>query len=117
MPEPVDTCRPVTLPSGEMIRVRTSGPLDPAEAAALGEVVDAARARLAAEHPADEGAEALWNRVNRARCDAFLRDAARQAGVRPVALYRLMQGRMPQGRELAAIEAWLTASEVPDAGL
>lgn len=110
MPESRDACRPVTLPSGESIRVRSTRPMDAEETAALGEIVDAARRKMAAEHPPNPAAEALWARVT-ARCDAsgiLRRDAAHQAGVRPSTLTRIAQGIMPGGDELAAIEAWLT---------
>lgn len=112
MPEPRDACRPVKLPSNETIRVRGARPLNAEETAALGEVVDAARRKLTAEHPPNPAAEALWARVA-ARCDArgiLRRDAAHEAGVRPSVLTRIAQGVMPDGDDLAAIEAWLSGN-------
>jgi hypothetical protein len=113
MPEPRDACRPVRLPSGETIRVRSSAPLDEEAAAALGEFVDAARRLHAAGHPPNPVAEALWARL-RAVLDARgigLRDAAHQAGVRFSALFRIGQGYMPDDGDMALIEAWLEAHD------
>ena len=110
MPEPRDACRPVTLPSGETIRVRSGAPINAEAAAALGEFVDAARRLDAAEHPPNPAAEALWARL-RAVLDARgigLRDAARQAGVRFSTLFHIGQGHMPDEADMAAIERWLT---------
>lgn len=51
-----DECRPVTLPSGEPIRVRSAEPMPPDDAAALGTLVDAVRRRMAAEKKAGDDA-------------------------------------------------------------
>lgn len=113
MSEPRDSCRLVTLPSGEQIRVRGSGKMSPEAAAALGELVDAARAKLAAEHPPNPAAEALWARLT-ARADTLgirMRDLAHEADVRPSTLTRIAQGYMPGGEELLAIERWLTGGD------
>ena len=110
MPEPRDECRPVALPSNETIRVRGGRPMSADETAAFGEVVAAARRKMAAEHPPNPGAEALWARMA-AHCEArgiLRRDAAHEAGVRPSTVTRIAQGHMPDGDELAAIERWLT---------
>lgn len=103
-----DECRPVTLPSGEVIRVRGRGGLGPAGVAALGELVDAARRLDAERNPPDVGARELWARLEAARGDLPLRECARLAGVRFSALFRIGQGRMPGAKDLAAIEVWLT---------
>lgn len=111
MPEPVDSCRPVLLPSGETIRVRGAGPMGPEAVAALGEVVAAARAKMAAEQPPNPAAEALWGRLG-AVLDTRgigLRGAAREAGVRLSTLFRIGQGYMPDDHDLAAIDLWLEA--------
>ena len=111
MPEPHDSCRPVTLPSGETIRVRGAGEMSPEAAAALGEIVEAARRKMATEHPADPGTEELWARLN-ARMDELdisLRGVAYETGVRFSTLFRIAQGRMPDRDALAVIEAWLDA--------
>ena len=110
-----DACREVTLSSGEPIRVRGARPMDAEETAALGVLVDAARALHAAEHPADPGAEALWARLaSRAEELGILRrDAARACGVRPSVVTRIAQGIMPRADDLAAIERWLAAQEAP----
>lgn len=116
MPEPADSCRPVLLPSGEAIRVRGVAPMGPEAVAVLGEVVAAARRRMAAEHPPEPGSEDLYERI-RARCDTLdisLRGVAFQTGVRFATLIRIEQGIMPDRDALAAIEDWLT-SEDPDA--
>lgn len=107
MREPRDTCREVTLPSGEPIRVRGADDMSPEAIAALGEIVDAVRAWHAAEHPPDDGAEELWTRIDQTLGGLTLREAARQAGVPFSALFRVAQGRMPEGEQLAAIENWL----------
>jgi len=109
MPEPGDSCRPVLLPSGEPIRVRGADPMGPEAVAALGEVVAAARARRAAEHPPDPAAVALWGRLyamlRRERMSSFR--MASQAGVAFSVLSRLRNGYMPDATDLATIEAWL----------
>lgn len=66
MREPRDECRDVTLASGETIRMRGRRGLGPAGVAALGELVEAARAK-AAENPPDPGAPELWARIEAAR--------------------------------------------------
>lgn len=115
MREPRDECRDVTLPSGEVVRVRGRGGLGPAGVAALSGLLEAVRAK-AAETPPDPGAPQLWARIE-ATLDptgAFpLREAAKAAGVRFSVLFRVRQGRMPGGEDLAAIETWLTAA-APD---
>lgn len=116
MPEPRDECRPVTLPSGETIRVRGAGDLGPDGVAALAELVEAARRKHAAENPPDPGAQSLWARVD-ARAylaGVSVRDAAKQAGVAPSVLSRLANGRMPGPDDLARIEAWLARHEEAD---
>ena len=110
MGEQRDSCRDVTLPSGEVIRVRGRGALGPAGVAALGELVDAVRA-LAAENPPDDGAPELFTRIEAARGDRSLRECARLAGLRFAVLFRVGQGRMPGGGDLAAIERWLAEFE------
>ena len=107
------TCRPVTLDSGETVPVLGDRPLSPEGIAALKELIEAARARLAAENPPGTGAQSLWARVD---ARAYLlrvsvRDAAKQAGVAPSALSRLAQGRMPGPSDLARIETWLGTQE------
>lgn len=113
MPEPRDSCRPVTLPSGETIRVRGAEPMDAAAIAAFGDVMDAVRRRHAAAHPPDPAAEALWARL-RAVLDAQdigLRDAAREAGVRFSTLFRIGQGYVPDQADMTLIKAWLEAHD------
>lgn len=105
-----DSCRDVSLPSGEVVRVRGRGGLGPAGVAALGELVDATRC-LAAQNPPDAGAPELFARITAARGDRTLRECARLAGVRFSVLFRIGQGRMPGGGDLAAIERWLAAFE------
>lgn len=108
-----DRCRDVPLPSGETIRVRGRGGLGPAGVAALGELVEAAR-RKAAQNPPDEGTAALYERIEAAldrQSVSPLRDAAKQAGVKFSALFKIGQGRMPGAVDLAAIEKWLGATE------
>jgi hypothetical protein len=115
MPEPRDECHPVLLPSGETIRVRGAEPMGPEAAAALGDVLDAARRRHAAEHPPNPAAEALWRRL-RAALDARgigLRDAAREAGVQSSALFRIGQGYLPDDGDMALLEHWLATSPIP----
>lgn len=111
MSESPDECRPVTLPSGEVIRVRGRGGLGPAGVAALGELVDAARRLDAERNPPDDGAPELWARIDAARGDRSLRECARLAGVRFAVLFRIRQGRMPGAQDPAAIEAWLAAQD------
>ena len=115
MPEPRDECRPVTLPSGETIRVRGSDEMSPQAVEALAELVDAARTRHALEHPENPAAAALWARLE-ARAGhrrLRLREAAAEAGVRFSTLFRVAQGYMPDEGELARIERWLIARESP----
>lgn len=110
MPEPRDECRPVKLPSGEPMRVRSAEPMGPEAVAALGELVDAARRKMAAEHPPEPGTHELYERLH-ARMDVLdvsLRGVAFQTGVRFSTLFRIGQGLMPDGDDLAAIERWLT---------
>jgi hypothetical protein len=109
MPEPKDECRPVTLPSNETIRVRSAAEPSPEAVTALGKVVDAVRAKHAAEHRPDDGAGGLWARLESARQPRglSLRDVASQAGVRFSTLFRIGQGRMPDSADLARINAWL----------
>lgn len=113
MREPPDECRAVELPSGEVVRVRGRGGLGPAGVAALSELVEAVRAK-AAESPPDPGAPQLWARVEAVLdpdSPTPLREAAKAAGVRFSVLFRIRQGRMPGGEDLAAIETWLAAHE------
>jgi hypothetical protein len=115
MAEPRDECREVTLPSGELMRVRGAGEMSPEAVAALGELVDAAR-RMAAEQPVDDGAPELWGRLDAVRepdC-LSLRDVAQQAGVRFSTLFRIGQGRMPNTEDMAAIERWLKNGEADE---
>jgi hypothetical protein len=108
-----DECREVTLPSGEPIHVRGARPMNTEEVAALGILVDAVRAKHATEHPPNPAAEALYARLA-ARAESAgirLRDAAREAGVRPSVLTRIAQGYMPGEDDLAAIEAWLGGTD------
>ncbi len=110
VPDGHDSCRPVTLPSGETIRMRGAGEMSPEAAAALGEIVEAARRKMAVEHPENPDAVALWHRLL-GTADARgvrLRDAATESGVRPWVLLRIAQGIMPDRDALAAIENWLT---------
>ena len=113
MSEPSDECRPVTLPSGETLRVRGAEPMGPEAVAALGEVVTAARARMAAERPPNPAAEALWGRLYGAlrqeRMSSFR--MAPQAGVAFSVVSRLRNGYMPDAADLAKIEAWLIERE------
>lgn len=115
MPEPRDACRPVTLPSGEPIRVRGAEPMGPEAVAALGEVAAAARARMATEHPPNPAAEALSGRLQAAlnTRGISLREAAHEAGVRPWTVLRIAQGYMPGDGDMALIERWLAASPIP----
>lgn len=110
MSDPRDECREVTLPSGEQIRVRAAGPMSAEAVAALGDLVDAARRKMAVEHPPEPGTHELYERL-RARMnelDISLRGVAFQTGVRFAVLFRIGQGLMPDGEDLAAIETWLT---------
>lgn len=102
-----DQCRPVTLASGEMIPVLGGEPLSPEGVAALGELVAAVRAKAATENPPDEGSGVLYARIEAARGGLNWRQVAAQAGVRFSVLFRIGQGRMPSGGDLAATEAWL----------
>lgn len=112
MPEPRDTCRPVTLPSGETLRVRGDEPMSPEAVAALGEVVTAARAKMAAEHPPNPAAEALWTLVEAARTPgSTLRDLAREIGVTFKTMARLWQGYLPDDGDLVLIERWLRQTQ------
>lgn len=105
-------CRPVTLPSGETIPVLGSEPMSAEGAAALGELIEAARAKHAAEHPENPSATALYLRCEAVRNDRvmFWSEAAREAGVRFSVMTRLANGRMPGPEDLALIEAWLETS-------
>jgi predicted polyphosphate/ATP-dependent NAD kinase len=115
MPEPRDECRRVTLPSGETIRLRSTQAPTGEALAALEEVVTAAK-RMAASMPVDDGAEALWARIEtvRLRDGLTLREIGRQAGVRFSVLFRIGQGRMPDADDSASIGRWLTdATQTP----
>ncbi len=116
MSEP-DTCRPVALPSGETVLVRGRGGLGPAGVAALAEVVEAARAKHAAEHPPDPGAEELYGRLHAVcgRLGLPRYQAAKAIGVRHSVLVRLAQGRLPCGEDQTALQAWLENQESADA--
>jgi len=108
-----DSCRPVTLPSGETILVRARGGLGPAGVAALAEVVGAARALHAAEHPPDPGAEELYGRVDAvcARLKLPRYQAAKAIGVRHSVLVRLAQGHLPCSGDQTALQVWLEIQE------
>ena len=106
MSEPRDTCRPVTLPSGEVVPVLGGREPDAQETAMIGEVVDATR-RLAAQNPPEPGSEALYARIEVASGELSWHEVARAVGVRFSTLFRIGQGRMPGAVELAAIERWL----------
>lgn len=111
MREPRDSCRDVTLPSGETIRVRGRGGLGPAGVAALAELVEAARAKAAADNPPDDGTDVLYARIETARGPLNWRQVAALAGVKFSVLFRIGQGRMPGTEDLAAIETWLEARD------
>ncbi len=113
MSEPRDECRDVELASGEVVRVRGRRGLGPAGVAALSELVEAARAK-AAENPPDEGTGVLYERIEAARAARNWRQVAAEVGVKFSVLFRIGQGRMPGGEDLAAIETWLAASGHPD---
>lgn len=115
MPEPQDACRPVALPSGETLRVRSSGEMFPEAVAALGTLVDAARRLAAAENPPEPGTAALWARVGAVKAGRglTLREAAGECGVRFSVLFRIGQGRMPDTNALATIETWLADTIQP----
>ncbi len=104
-----DECRLVTLPSGETVPVFGSESMSPEGAAALGELVDVVRAKMAAENPENPLATALYLRCEAVRNDRvmFWSEAAREAGVRFSVMTRLANGRMPGPEDLARIEAWL----------
>jgi hypothetical protein len=108
-----DSCRPVALPSGETVLVRARGGLGPVGVAALAEVVEAARAKHAAEHPPDPGAGELYGRVDAVckRLGMPRYQAAKAIGVRHSVLVRLAQGRLPCGGDRTALEAWLESQE------
>lgn len=113
MREPRETCRDVTLASGEVVRVRGRRGLGPAGVAALGGLVEAVRAK-AAETPPDPGAPQLWARIEAALdpdSPTPLRGAAKAAGVRFSVLFRIRQGRMPDPADLGAIEKWLAMQQ------
>jgi len=109
MPER-DECRPVALPSGEVIRVRGCGGLGPAGVAALAELVEAVRVK-AAENPPDPGTGVLHERIEAARGPLNWRQVAALAGVGFSTLFRIGQGRMPGAADLARIETWLAVRE------
>lgn len=106
MGEQRDSCRDVTLPSGEVIRVRGRGGLGSAGVAALGELVDAVRVK-AAENPPDAGAPEMFGRIESARGDRTLRECAHEASVKLSVLFRIGQGAMPALDDLAKVKAWL----------
>jgi hypothetical protein len=90
-----DSCRPVTLPDGEVVRVR--GGEEPSDEAvrALAAITAAARQRMAEDHANDppvlaQVADAVETRA--AAEDLLLRTAAKQAGVSPAVLSRVRQG-------------------------
>lgn len=115
MSEPRDTCRPVVLPSGQTVVIRSEVEPTGESLAAVKDIM-AAALRLAQERSRpDPGAEALWSRVAAARGDRTLRECAHEAGVKFSVLFRVGQGRMPPTEDLARIEAWLAAgaSEAP----
>lgn len=104
----------MTLPSGEVIRVRGRGVPSPAVVAALGELTAVARASMPGP---EDGAPELYSRLDgaRAACGLLWRGVAREAGVRPSTLFRLGQGRMPGAEDLAALTAWFNREETEDA--
>lgn len=108
-----EQCRDVLLPSGESIRVRGSGGLGPAGAAAMGELVEAARRRHEREHPPERDAVVLWARLDMARRERglSLREISQECGVPFKTLFRCCQGIAPGETDTAAILAWLDRSE------
>lgn len=107
MSEPRDICREVTLPSGDVIRLRGETEPDAADLAALDDIFAAARRLAEKRNPPDEGAPELWARLEAARGGRTLRECARLAGVRFAVLFRIGQGRMPGPEDLELIERWL----------
>jgi hypothetical protein len=108
-----DECREATLTTGEAIRIRSAAAPSPEDAAALTAIVAAARARHAAEHPDLEQARALWSRIDAARGDLLLRGVAYEAGVTIGALFRLIQGNMPDEADKQTLERWLEELGLP----
>lgn len=112
-----DECRPVTLPSGETIRLRCAAEPAGEALAMVGEIVEAARRKYAAEHVDDPGAPQLWARIDAVLDTGLsLRGLARAIELPFSVLFRIGQGRMPAAGDLARIEAWLDSFE-PTHGL
>jgi hypothetical protein len=109
-------CRPVTLDTGETVPVLGDRPMDAREAAALARLVEVVRAKVAAEHPPEPGAEALYARIAAVRTAARLSayQTAKAAGVSLSVLTRLANGRMPGEQDRVAIETWLAGQEADD---
>lgn len=103
-----DQCSDVAPPPGEAVRVRGRGALD----AALGELVEVARAKAAAQTPPDPDAAELWARLDAVRRErgVSLREMGGECGVRFSVLFKTAQGRMPGAADRAAVEAWLAAT-------
>jgi hypothetical protein len=115
MREPRDECRPVTLPSGETLRVRGAEEMTPDAVVALGQLVDAVRKLHAEQHPENPAAVALWERLT-AAVDGrgrWLSEVAHEVGVRFSTLMRIAQGYMPDADDLALIESWLEREAAP----
>jgi hypothetical protein len=104
MPDPRDECRPVTLPTGEALRVRGAEPPTGQDAAALAEVVAATR-RLMPEP--DPGAAELYERLNVVRGGRTWREIAREAGVSAAVFSRLANGVMPGEADRVNLGQWL----------
>lgn len=110
-----EQCRPVTLPSGEVIPVLGRGELSSAGVAAVAELVEVARRKYAAEHVDDPGAPELWARIDAVLDTGLsLREVARECGLPFSVLFRIGQGRIPAAPGLAAIETWLGRQEATD---
>lgn len=108
-----ESCRPVTLPSGETAMVLGGREMTPQEAGHLGAIVEAVRRRIP---PPEPGAEEMYERVAEVcgRRRILVREAAREIGVPFHVLGRLAQGRMPGTEAQAAIETWLITLEAVD---
>jgi hypothetical protein len=112
-------CRPVTLGTGETVPVLGDRPMDARDTAALGQLVAVVRAKVAAEHPPEPGAQALYARIDAARTATGLSayQTAKAAGVALSVLTRLANGRMPGEQARAAIETWLAGQETSTPGV
>lgn len=107
----VDECRPVVLPSGETVRLRGSEPIGADGIAALATVVAAAQRRFEAEHPANAEAAALYELLDAARLARGMtwRQVAREAGIASSLVTRIAQGLMPDAPVVVALEQWASA--------